>query len=432
MSIDPIGSAGTVVVFGPPGGEPQSVRAMVAALNLQPRFVERRREVLGALHEHQPEILVFAPWSDRCAAVVNDLEAQSPGYIPRCIAIIGESSDSLLGRLLAKRGLAGVFAASEGPERIVDVASALLRELPPEPPTLPPYVSPSCSFSTTELFEGQKVAGRFMVKELLGKGGSAEVYRVRDLELNQDLALKLVRPDSAVPQVEDRFRQELAITRKLAHPNIVRTFEFGNHHDRLYFTMELLEGPTMQVVFEERFAGPWPCVGLDRMADVARALAAAHDAGVVHRDVKPDNVFLVEGGRVAKLADFGIAKPASASMAQTQAGTVLGTLEYMAPERLITDVPATPAADTYAIGVMLYVDWTGRLPFTGDSDGELVDAICHSTPKRPRELNPACPQGVESLIQRLIHKRARRRLADAGALAAQLDALAAQYGGGPA
>jgi len=423
-------SEGTLLVFASPSDPPSLADEVISALSLQLRVVTTGPDLVRAIGALRPDLVLLAPWTRRCAAALTELEAEVPRYLERVIVVIDEEPGSLVGRLLAKRGLAAVLFRADGAEPVIEAARALLRQGRGELPTLPPLLTPSEPSDRT-LRIGGLVGGRFVVKSLLGRGGSAEVYRVEDQELNQEIALKLLRLDSAVPQVEDRFRQELAITRQLAHPNIVRTFDFGTHQDRLYFTMELLDGPTMQDVFEARYGGPWPCVGLDRMADVARGLALAHSHGVVHRDVKPDNVFLVDGGSRAALGDFGIAKPASKAMAQTLAGTVLGTLEYMAPERLITDLPATPATDTYAVGVMLYVDWTGRLPFTADNDGELVDAICNGTPRRPRELNPAMPPAVESLILRLLQRKARRRLADADSLARQLDALADAHGGGP-
>jgi tRNA A-37 threonylcarbamoyl transferase component Bud32 len=422
------GGAPGMLVIGSEGDLSPRLAAAVARLDVPHRFVATSEELVAGLRQGGA-LLVLMPWSPRCPEALAAIEAEAPRFMERVVAVVADAPSSLLARLLGKRGLGAVCTGDDDEVAIAERLRGLLVTEAADLPTLPPQLGAPIGLDGG-LRLGATVAGRFVVEGLLGSGGAAEVYRVRDLELDQELALKLLRRDSAVPQVEARFRQELAITRRLHHPNIVRTFDFGSHADRLFFTMELLEGPTMQDVFEQRYGGPWPCVGLDRMADVARGLAAAHASGVVHRDVKPDNVFLVDGGTRATIADFGIAKPAAASMAHTQAGTVLGTLEYMAPERLLTDMPATPATDTYAIVVMLYVDWTGRLPFAGDSDGELVDQICSAVPERPRDLNPQMPADVELLIQRLLTKKARKRLADANVVADQLEALAAAHGGG--
>ena len=413
-------------------------------------------------------VIVITPWSSRSMGLVSMLERADGSLMDRVIAHVQESRDSLVARLLRRRGLTVLGEDAGTPELIAAVRPVLARTRPllapvptagsgpdaaarpapptpvvlgplPEPapaaepvaepvasPVLPPVpLLPLEPPPEVGLAVGARVAGRFVVRERLGVGGSADVYRVFDADLRTEVALKLLRPDARVPQAEERLRQELLITRSLAHPNIVRTFDLGSHDGQLFYTMELLEGPNLQDLFEDSVAAARPVVGLAPFAKIARALAAAHRQGVVHRDVKPENIFLGGAHGEIKLTDFGIAKPATQSHASTEVGTVLGTLEYMAPERLLTRAPATSSADLWAMGVMLYLDWTGWLPFTSDNDGELMRSICHVAHRPPRERAPEIPASVEALIERLLDKRVRRRLSDAEALANELDRLAA-------
>ena len=415
-------------------------------------------------------VIVITPWSSRSMGLVSMLERADGSLMDRVIAHVQESRDSLVARLLRRRGLTVLGEDAGTPELISAVRPVLARtrlsiaEAPPvqvssaaapvvlrpapapapapaperherherhDPPALPPVpLLPLEPPADTGLAVGARVAGRFVVRERLGIGGSADVYRVHDAALGTEVALKLLRHDARVPQAEERLRQELLITRSLAHPNIVRTFDLGSHDGQLFYTMELLEGPNLQDLFEDSVAAARPVVGLAPFAKIARALAAAHRQGVVHRDVKPENIFLGGAHGEIKLTDFGIAKPATQSHASTEVGTVLGTLEYMAPERLLTRAPATSSADLWAMGVMLYLDWTGWLPFTSDNDGELMRSICHVAHRPPRERAPEIPASVEALIERLLDKRVRKRLSDAEALATELDRLAALHAAG--
>lgn len=419
--------------FLPTGTRTTDAHRAIELIGLESMLPPRGTDPMATLHDVRPDLVLVAPWEAQSADFINRLELEAPHYLARTLVVLDEPADSLIERLLRKRGIGAVVQSTQGSTGIEVAARKLLATSAAEDaPTLPEGLTPVGVYEPRELEVGETVGGRFLVRELLGTGGSAEVYRVLDQELQQELALKLLRHDSSVPQVEERFRQELRITRTLRHPNLVRTFDFGTHDDRLYFTMELLVGSSMQTLVKHRYRGPWPILGLDRMAEVARGLAAAHAAGVVHRDVKPDNVFLVDGGARAVITDFGVAKPAAQPMAHTLAGIVLGTLEYMAPERLTRDLPATPGADTWAMGVMLYLDWTGRLPFQAELDVDLVHLICHEEPTIPREWNPAMPESVQELIGRLLVKSPLKRLADAEVLAHTLEGLAGRFGGGPA
>jgi len=213
---------------------------------------------------------------------------------------------------------------------------------------------------------GQTLAGRYEVLDLIASGGMGDVYRARDRELDDLIALKVVRPELLVwPDVLERFRREVKLARRVTHANVARAFELGIADGVTFYTMELVEGMPLsrRIALGRRLA-----VGEATAIAVALcdALAAAHDVGVVHRDVKPGNVLIGEDGRIV-LTDFGIAEVNLAEL-----GRLEGTPRFMAPEQALGE-PATPAADIYALGVVLYEMLTGRPAFAGNM-AEILDA----------------------------------------------------------
>src|SRR5258706_2525405 len=214
----------------------------------------------------------------------------------------------------------------------------------------------------------------------------AEVRRARDLRLNRDVAVKLLRHDLAGwPDARRRFEDEASSAARLNHPNVVIVFDSGEHEGDPFIVMECLPGRTLA---DELVAGlALPPGRVRRLgADVLGALAAAHDIGIVHRDVKPANVLLCVDGSV-KVGDFGIAKTTE-GLDLTVTGQLVGTPAYMAPERLQGN-PATPASDLYSAGVLLYEAASGRKPFTGDSPMAVAASIAAGRPAALGGLNPA-------------------------------------------
>ena len=205
---------------------------------------------------------------------------------------------------------------------------------------------------------GRSLGKRFDVLELLGAGGMGAVYRVLDRELDEVVALKVILEDLARdPHVVEHFRREVRLARRVTHKNVARTFELGRADDILYCTMELVEGETLTRMLQRRGR-----LGLEEAAAIAcslcDALGAAHEAGVVHRDVKPENVLVDADGRVV-LTDFGIA-----SVLVDEGGAVIGTPAYMAPEQIRGEA-ASPSSDLYALGLVFYDITVGRRAFTG-------------------------------------------------------------------
>jgi tRNA A-37 threonylcarbamoyl transferase component Bud32 len=264
---------------------------------------------------------------------------------------------------------------------------------------------------------GYLVAGRYELADLIALGGMGEVWRARDLVLNRPVAVKLLRSEHAGDAAFlARFRDEARHAASLAHPNIATVHDYGEQDGWAYLVMELVEGESLAARLARTGpTGAAPVIGV--LGQVGDALAVAHRAGIVHRDVKPANILLTPDGRV-KLTDFGIAKAMGAS-SHTASGVVVGTARYLSPEQA-TGSTTSPASDVYALGLVAYEMLTGRPPFTGTSD--VAIALAHV-----RDLPPSLPADVppalSTLIGESLAKDPARRPADAATFAARLRAV---------
>ncbi len=256
---------------------------------------------------------------------------------------------------------------------------------------------------------GATLAGRYEILELLGRGGMGEVYRALDRELDEVVALKVVHAAVVrLPGVVERFRAEVKLARRVTHKNVARTFELGLADGQVFLTMELVTGPSLATRIER---GPLPASDAIAIAvELCDALAAAHAVGVVHRDLKPDNVLLADDGRVV-LTDFGVA-----SLAASTDDTASGTPRYMAPEQARGDAP-TPQVDVYALGLVLYEMLTGVPAFVGGL-GTVLDAKQADVvrPAKLDELEPA----LAAIVARAIATAPAQRWAGVLALRAAL------------
>jgi serine/threonine protein kinase len=280
------------------------------------------------------------------------------------------------------------------------------------PPTNQPTDEP-----TTEPTTIDTVGGRYRLGERLGHGGMGEVFAAHDLRLDRQVALKLLRADLADQDpMRERVLAEARLAARLTHPHVVGVLDTGEQDGRPYVVMERLSGRTLR---DELAAGPMPAEHVrDVGLQVLRALSAAHELGIVHRDVKPGNV-LDAGVGTWKVADFGIAKWLHAEETLTGTGELLGSPSYLAPER-IDGQQAGPPSDLYAVGVLLYEALCGRRPFEGDDPFALAAAIRDGAYEPPSSVLPGADRGIDVVIERAMRRDPGERFGSAEEMAAAL------------
>jgi eukaryotic-like serine/threonine-protein kinase len=266
---------------------------------------------------------------------------------------------------------------------------------------------------------------RYRLGERLAAGGMGSVYRAVDESLGRPVAVKVLRPELAdEPAYLERFRREARAAAALSHPGVAGVYDYGELGGQPFIVMELVEGETLAERIAARGRLPW-AEAFTLGEQVARALAAAHAHGLVHRDVKPGNI-LVGPGERAKMTDFGIAKTA-ASATLTRTGMVLGSANYVAPEQA-TGGNVGPAADQYSLGCVLFEAVTGRTPYAGKNPVAIATQHVSAPVPDPRKLQPDLPVAAAQLIFRALAKDPSDRFPSASAMA---DALAATVQGTP-
>src|SRR5262245_13789535 len=244
------------------------------------------------------------------------------------------------------------------------------------------------------------------------------VYRARDEQLGRVVALKMIlHGGHAGEEVRQRFLSEARAAASIQHPGIVQVYGFGTHEGLAYFALEYCPGGSLA----SRLGGtPLPPEEAARLiAQIARAMQAAHERGVIHRDLKPANV-LLDATDQPKVGDFGLARRLEDER-MTHTGAVLGTPSYMAPEQASGDKVVGPAADVYALGAMLYECLTGRLPFKGASAMDTLYQVLHAEPTPPRQVNPTVPRDLETVCLKCLRKDPAQRYTTAAALADDLE-----------
>jgi eukaryotic-like serine/threonine-protein kinase len=292
----------------------------------------------------------------------------------------------------------------------------------PEPAKLPPL--PVADTQTgvdldRRLAPGTLVAGRYRIVGQLGFGGMGVVYRARDEELGQEIALKVLRTElGADPEWVERFRRELLLAREVTHKNVVRIHDIGESEGLRFLTMRLVEGRSLLDVLTEQ--GRLPVErAVHIFRQVAEALQQAHEAGIVHRDLKPANV-LLSPDDTAFLTDFGVARSLGRD-GFTRAGAVPGTLDYLSPEQVAGD-PADARSDLYALGILLYEMLTGELPFP---QGSRAEVLAQRIAGRPRDIADApvrLPRHVRAIVRRCLERNPGQRHQTVRELLADLDA----------
>ncbi len=268
---------------------------------------------------------------------------------------------------------------------------------------------------------GERFAQRYEILAELGRGGMGTVYRARDLELEEEVAIKTVRPEFTTDAtLLGRFKDEIRLARRLSDQNIVRTHDFGEWSGVYFLTMEYVEGITVRELLDTRGR-----LGISSTlaiaTQLAHSLAVAHEHGVIHRDIKPQNLLLDAAG-VLKVMDFGVARLAERSTSVTEAGLVIGTPAYMAPEQLMAE-NVDARSDLYAAGVVLYECLTGQAPFEASTVISLVAKLLSQEPRPPAAVNPEIPPALSALVLQLLAKKPEDRVQTAAELVERLAPL---------
>ncbi|NRQ38009.1 Stk1 family PASTA domain-containing Ser/Thr kinase [Nonomuraea sp. NN258] len=274
--------------------------------------------------------------------------------------------------------------------------------------------------TTADPLVGRLLDGRYRIESRIARGGMATVYLALDIRLDRTVALKVMHRSLAEdPAFVRRFIGEAKSVASLSHPNVVHVFDQGTDTDVVYLSMEYVPGKTLRDVLRER--GRLPArEALEIMIPVLAALGAAHQAGLVHRDVKPENVLLTDDGRV-KVVDFGLARAIEATN-QTRTGVMIGTIGYMSPEQVTTG-GADVRSDVYAAGIMLFELVTGQQPYDGETPMSVAYRHVHDTVPAPSSLVPEVPPLIDTLVAHATAREPQDRPADATAmLVAAVDA----------
>ena len=282
-------------------------------------------------------------------------------------------------------------------------------ETPGQPPRLEP---------------GQTLGNRYQILGVLGVGGMGTVYKANDRELGEVVAIKTLKPELIANDTNalDRFKSEIRLARRISHRNVVRTHDLGEANGMYYITMEYVEGKSLKELIRERGRLPASAV-LPIAKQLCRALEVAHDEGVIHRDIKPQNM-VVEGDGVLKVMDFGIARLAvrPAESGHTQAGMIVGTPEYMAPEQIVGD-EIDARADIYATGVVLYECLVGRVPITASTPMALIAQVLEDMPAPPNTIQPDIPAALAQVVMWALMKDREQRPRTVAELHERLDQI---------
>ena len=271
-----------------------------------------------------------------------------------------------------------------------------------------------------ELTTGSTFAGRYQIIEELGKGGMGRVYKVLDKETKEKIALKLIKSDIAADKkTVERFRNELTTARKIVQKNVCRMFDLGREKDSYYITMEYISGQDLRGLIRQTGQ-----LTVGKAVSVAKqiceGLTEAHGLGVVHRDLKPNNIMIDSGGN-AKIMDFGIAR-AVKGKSITGSGVMLGTPQYMSPEQ-VEGKEVDKRSDIYSLGIILYEMLTMRVPFEGETPLTIGVKQKTEAPKNPREFNDRIPEGLSGLILKCLEKDRENRYQNAEEVKSALEKL---------
>ena len=267
---------------------------------------------------------------------------------------------------------------------------------------------------------GQLLDDRYEIQSVIGEGGMSMVYKALDRRLNRHVAVKIMRDDMAADEAfRSTFCSEAHAVAMLSNPNIVAVYDVSHNDDIEYIVMELVDGITLRQYMDKRGALAWREV-LHFTRQIARALAHAHERGIIHRDIKPQNIMMLRDGTV-KVEDFGIA--ALENEVQESDGQAIGSIHYIAPEQARGELPDA-RSDLYSLGIVMYEMLTGKKPYVGDSIGEIAIQHMNTEPVPPHELVPDVPDELERITLKAMRADIGERYQSAGELLEDLDAFA--------
>lgn len=272
---------------------------------------------------------------------------------------------------------------------------------------------------TNDKYIGKMLDDRYEIREIIGEGGMAIVYRALDHRLNRDVAVKIMRDEMAVDEeFRRRFCTESHAVAMLSHPNIVAVYDVSHNDNVEYIVMELVDGITLKQYMERKGMVAWKEV-VHFTKQISKALAHAHERGIIHRDIKPQNIMLLRDGTI-KVGDFGIA--ALENEVYENNGEAIGSIHYIAPEQARGECPDA-RSDIYSLGVMMYEMLTGGLPFTGNTLGEIAVQHMNAKPVPPHEKNPEIPLELERITLKAMNAELSERYQSANALLSDLEAF---------
>jgi len=254
------------------------------------------------------------------------------------------------------------------------------------------------------------LVGSYKITDKIGEGGMGAVYRGIDIMLEREVAIKMLRPElSRQPNIVERFRSEAVTLAKLNHPNIATLYSFVRQGDDFFMVMEFVRGETLDGLI--RRSGAMPCDrAIALMCQALEGIDHAHKMGIIHRDVKPANMMMTEGGTL-KVMDFGIARVLGTAR-MTKQGNIVGTIEYMSPEQ-VRGLETDARSDIYSLGILLYEMLTGRVPFSSDSEFDLMKMQIDEAPQPPRFFSSNIPPAIEQAIMKSLAKRPEARFQSA-------------------